>query len=164
MLGGVEQEYRMATIRRASIGDVDVVIILSKQLFAELGHPFPFSENDHLISFCKNLLKKGDYVVFLSFDYQNSACGMITLNEALSIYAGGNFGVIREFYVIPEIRSSGIGKALLSAAKEFGRSKGWTRIEVTPPHKDKWIRTYNFYMKEGFIEIGPRLKLENLNK
>ena len=150
----------MATIRRASFGDVDVVIKLSKQLFAELGHPFPFSENDRLISFCKNLLKNKDYIVFLSFDSQNSACGMITFNEALSIYAGGNFGVIREFYVIPEMRSSGIGKTLLNAAKEFGRSKGWTRIEVSPPHKDKWTRTYNFYQREGFIEIGPRLKLE----
>jgi len=150
----------MATIRRASFGDVDVVIKLSKQLFAELGHPFPFSENDRLISFCKNLLKNKDYIVFLSFDSQNSACGMITLSEALSIYAGGNFGVIREFYVIPEMRSSGIGKALLNAAKEFGRSKGWMRIEVTPPHKDNWTRTYNFYQREGFIEIGPRLKLE----
>jgi GNAT superfamily N-acetyltransferase len=154
----------MVTIKRASFRDVAVVIKLSKQLFAELGHPFPFSENDHLISFCKNLLKNEDYVVFLSFDFQNFACGMITLSEALSIYAGGNFVVIREFYVIPKMRSSGIGKALLNAAKEFGRSKGWTRIEVTPPHKDKWIRTYNFYQREGFIEIGPRLKLENLNE
>jgi GNAT superfamily N-acetyltransferase len=154
----------MVTIKRASFIDIDVVIKLSKQLFAELGHPFPFSENDHLISFFKNLLKNENYVVFLSFDSQNSACGMITLSEVLSIYAGGNFGVIREFYVIPEMRSSGIGKALLSAAKNFGRSKSWARIEVTPPHKDKWTRTYSFYQREGFIEIGPRLKLENLNE
>jgi GNAT superfamily N-acetyltransferase len=154
----------MITIRRASFGNVDVVIKLSKQLFAELGHPFPFSENDHSISFFENLLKNEAYVVFLSFDSQNSVCGMIALSEALSIYAGGNFGVIREFYVIPEMRSSGIGKALLKAAKEFGRSKGWMRIEVTPPHKDKWSRTYDFYQREGFIEIGPRLKLENLNE
>jgi GNAT superfamily N-acetyltransferase len=150
----------MVTIRRASIRDLDVVIKLSKQLFAELGHPFPFTEDGPSISFFKNLLKNEKYIVFLSFDSQNSTCGMITLSEALSIYAGGNFGVIREFYVIPEMRSSGIGKSLLNAAKEFGRSKGWTRLEVTPPHKDKWIRTYNFYQREGFIEIGPRLKLE----
>jgi hypothetical protein len=98
----------MIIIRKASIENVDVVIKLSQQLFAELGHPFPFSENDRLISFCKNLLKNKDYIVFLSFDSKNSACGMITLSEALSIYAGGNFVVIREFYVIPEMRSSGI--------------------------------------------------------
>jgi GNAT superfamily N-acetyltransferase len=160
----VEQEYRMVTIRKASIEDVDVVIKLSKQLFAELGHPFPFPGNGHLISFCKNLLKKNNYIVFLSFDSQNSACGMITLSEALSIYSGGHIGVIREFYIIPGMRSSGIGKALLNTVKEFGRSKGWTRMEVTPPHKDKWTRTYNFCQREGFIEIGPRLKLENLNE
>ena len=86
---------------------------------------------------------------------------MITLSEGLSIYAGGKFGVIREFYVIPEMRSTGVGKALLEKAKEFGRESGWKRIEVTPPDKGKWPRIYNFYTSESFKEIGPRLKLEN---
>jgi len=150
------------TIKRATDKDADIVLELSKKLFTELGHPFPFFENDSSMSFCKDILKNGDYIVFLSFDSQNSACGMISLSDAISVYAGGKFGVIREFYVIPEMRSLGIGKRLLHAAKELARSKGWIRLEVTPPHKDQWIRTYSFYMREGFIEIGPRLKLENL--
>jgi GNAT superfamily N-acetyltransferase len=154
----------MVTIKRAKDKDADIVLELSKKLFAELGHPFPSFKNDSAMSFCKNLLENGDYIVFLSFDFQNSACGMISLSGAISIYAGGKFGVIREFYVIPEMRSLGIGKMLLQAAKELARSKGWTRLEVTPPHKDQWIRTYSFYMREGFIEIGPRLKLENPNE
>jgi GNAT superfamily N-acetyltransferase len=154
----------MVTIKRDANKDVDIVFELSKKLFDELGHPLPISDNNRLISFYKNLLENDDYVVFLSFDSQNSACGMISLSEAISIYVGGKFAVIREFYVMPEVRSSGIGKKLLQTAKNFCQSKGWTRLEVTLPHKDKWIRTYNFYMREGFVEIGPRLKLENLKE
>ena len=56
------------------------------------------------------------------------------------------------------MRSNGAGKALLEKAKEFGRRRDWKRIEVTPPDKGKWIRTYSFYIKEGFREIGPCLK------
>ena len=62
------------------------------------------------------------------------------------------------------MRSNGAGEALIEKAKEFGRRHNWKRIEVTPPDKGKWLRTYNFYIREGFGEIGPRLKLENLDE
>jgi GNAT superfamily N-acetyltransferase len=109
-------------------------------------------------------LESGEYVAFLSNSPQGYANGIITLSEGLSIYAGGKFGVIREFYVIPEIRSTGVGKELLERAKEFGKKNGWNRIEVTLPDKVKWPRTFNFYIREGFKEIGPRFKLESLNE
>lgn len=133
-------------------------------LFHEIGHQFPVSDNKCAKNLCRNLLENEDYVVFIASDSQNAICGFITLNEGSSIYAGGTFGVIREFYVVEEKRSKGIGKSLLHSTIEFGRSKGWTRIEVTPPDKETWKRTYDFYMEEGFVEIGPRLKYENLNK
>jgi GNAT superfamily N-acetyltransferase len=153
----------MITIRRAEPEDAAAVLGLCKSLFDELDHRFPSTEDKSSLSLCRNLMGNDSYTVFLAFDSKNSVCGIITLNEGASIYTGGKFGVIREFYVIPEMRSSGIGKALLDTAKGFVRTKGWKRLEVTPPHKEKWIRTYDFYMKEGFTEIGPRLKLENLN-
>ena len=154
----------MVTIKRGTIEDVDTLLRLSKELFNEIGHQFPIADNNQAKAFCHNLLKNKNYTVFIASDSNNSACGMITLNEGLSVYAGGTFGIIREFYVINQKRSAGIGKALLHSAVEFARSKGWKRLEVTPPHKEEWRRTYNFYMREGFVEIGPRLKLENLNE
>lgn len=154
----------MVTIKRGTIEDVDNLLRLSKELFSEIGHQFPIADNNKAKAFCQDLLKNEDHVVFIASDANDSACGVITLNEGLSVYAGGKFGIIREFYVIEQKRSSGIGKALLHSAVEFARSKGWKRLEVTPPHKEEWRRTYNFYMREGFVEIGPRLKLENLNE
>jgi GNAT superfamily N-acetyltransferase len=152
----------MVTIKRGTIEDVDNLLRLSIDLFDEIGHQFPIADNNQAKAFCQNLLRNENYVFFIASDFKNSACGIITLNEGLSVYAGGRFGIIREFYVIKQKRSSGIGKALLHKAVEFARSKGWKRLEVTPPHKEEWRRTYNFYMREGFVEIGPRLKLENL--
>lgn len=152
----------MFTIKRGSIEDVDSLLSLSKKLFDEIGHQFPISDRSQAVFFCKNLFDNETYVGFLASDAKNQACGLITLNEGSSIYVGGRFGIIREFYVVPKMRSAGIGKALLHRAIEFARSKGWNRLEVTPPHKEEWERTYNFYMREGFVEIGPRLKFENL--
>lgn len=152
----------MFTIKKGTIEDADSLLSLSKKLFDEIGHQFPISDDNQAKVFCQDLLKDEHYVVFIASDAENSTCGIITLSEGLSVYAGGRFGIIREFYVVPEMRSAGIGKALLHRAIEFARSKGWNRLEVTPPHKKEWERTYNFYMREGFVEIGPRLKFENL--
>jgi GNAT superfamily N-acetyltransferase len=154
----------MVSIKRATTSDVNDILKLVSDLFDELGHKFPIPGGGPSESFCERLIDSGDYRVFLAYDSHNSVCGVITLNETTSIYAGGKFGVIREFYVMPEMRSSGIGKALIDAVKQLGQSKGWNRIEVTLPPKHKWNRTYDFYMREGFVEVGPRLKLENLGK
>ena len=151
----------MFKIRKATGKDAETVLRLAKELFYDLGHQMKVDDQQDLL-FCKKILKSGKYVVFLSIGPQDYANGIITLSEGLSIYAGGRFGVIREFYIIPEMRSKGLGKALLEKAKEFGRKNGWKRIEVTPPDKTKWRRAYRFYVREGFKEIGPRIKFENL--
>ena len=153
----------MLNVRMATREDAETVCKFAEELFSELGHTLPLDGKQSGL-YCQAILESGEYVVFLSLGPHGRANGIITLSEGISIYAGGKFGVIREFYVLPEERSTGVGKALLEKAKEFGRGKGWKRIEVTPPGKVKWPRTYNFYMQSGFKEIGPGLKLEDLNE
>jgi len=150
------------TIRRALIEDAETVSRLTKELFSELGHTPLIADPNQSVTFCKNILEKDEYVVFLAVDSKGLAGGIITLSEGIAIYAGGRFGIIREFYVMPEMRSGGVGKALWERVKNFARSKGWRRLEVTPPHKEKHGRTYSFYAREGFCEVGSRLKYENL--
>jgi len=153
----------MLTIRKATVEDAEGILRLAKCLFSELGHKLPMNDQQS-VHFCRDILTSGECRVFLSDGAQGDVNGVITLSEGLSIYAAGRFGVIREFYVVPDMRYRGIGKALLEKAKELGRAEGWKRIEVTPPDKVKWYRAYDFYVREGFGEIGPRLKLENLNE
>ena len=151
------------TIRKGVIEDAATVSRLTKELFLELGHILPFADLHESMAFCKNILGKDDYTVFFAVDSEGFVGGILTLSKGISIYAGGRFGIIREFYVVPEMRSRGVGKALLEKAKEYGQSAGWKRIEVTPPSKEDHIRTYAFYIREGFREIGPRLKYEDLH-
>ncbi|MGI9371622.1 MAG: hypothetical protein ACR2OJ_03935 [Hyphomicrobiales bacterium] len=47
---------------------------------------------------------------------------------------------------------------LIAAAEEFAREKGWLRFEVGAPDQPAWNRTFDFYIKEGFEEAGPRLR------
>lgn len=84
--------------------------------------------------------------------------GVMTLNECAAIYAGGKFGEISELYVRPEMRSKGVAQRLLDYAQKEALARGWKRIEVGAPGQPDWHRTLNFYLRNGFDEVGPRLR------
>jgi len=88
----------------------------------------------------------------------NQPVGAMTLNECAAIYAGGKFGEISELYVDPDRRSQGIAKQLLDSAQSEAVARGWKRIEVGAPGQPEWQRTLNFYVRNGFDEVGPRLR------
>jgi GNAT superfamily N-acetyltransferase len=96
--------------------------------------------------------------VFIAFSETVEALGIITIAENFAIYAGGNYGIINELYVEPRARSKQVGKMLLETAKAFAQAKGWRRLDVTAPLGDKWKRTVDFYVREGFVQTGPKLK------
>ena len=89
----------------------------------------------------------------------NEIVGILTLNECAAIYTAGTFGEIMEIYILPELRSEGIGAQLITAAKDFGKTRGWPTLEVGAPARPKWQSTYDFYVREGFKEVGARLAL-----
>jgi GNAT superfamily N-acetyltransferase len=97
--------------------------------------------------------------VFVAKDEDNAIQGILTLTQSFAIYANGNYGIIDEMYVSPAFRSAGIGALLIKAAVDYGRGKGWARIDVTAPESDRWSRTRQFYEKEGFVFTGPKLKI-----
>lgn len=80
----------------------------------------------------------------------------IALYESYALYAEGAFGTIPELYVRPEYRTNELGLRLVSQAKAFGTSRGWTRLEVTTPPLPKFDRTLAFYEREGFAITGGR--------
>ena len=85
--------------------------------------------------------------------------GVLLLNQCTAIYAGGHFGEISELFVNPRFRSQGIAKRLVEAAMEFGRSQGWSRLEVGAPKQPDWERSLVFYLRSGFDVVGPRLRI-----
>lgn len=144
------------TIRRAGVEDCETVLRLTDQLFTELSHTPPIADFVHSAAFCTGVLKNG-YLVLLAVDRKGRVAGILTMDEGVSLYARGRFGIIREFYVVPVMRSKGIGSALLQEAKALAQEKGWKRIEVTSASREDHSRPYSFYIREGFREMGPRL-------
>ncbi|MBR0664941.1 GNAT family N-acetyltransferase [Roseomonas hellenica] len=143
-------------IRPASAADAGIVAGFVDALLVELsGAP---SRPEARLRMAAELLAGDDRVFgFLAFAGE-APVGVIMLAESVAIYAGGAFGVITELYVVPEQRSAGVAKRLVAAALDFGRSRSWGRVEVGAPHQPAWERSFRFYLREGFTEVGPRLK------
>jgi GNAT superfamily N-acetyltransferase len=146
-------------IDRLNIQDASIVFDWVLRLLQELG-----TEGDDLGTLNEKKVldewqQAGDrFQVFAARTTDGEIAGVMTVVETYAIYANGNYGIINEMYTDPEFRSAGVGAALIDAAKEYGRSKGWERIDVTAPESEGWERTRQFYEREGFAFTGPKLK------
>jgi GNAT superfamily N-acetyltransferase len=147
----------MIIVRRANTQDAPIVALLVDALLAELSDA-P-SRLEERAATAPRLLAMDDRIFgFLAHDIAEPV-GVMMISESASIYAGGAFGVITELYIAPSYRSSGVAKHLIEAGAALGRGRNWRRLEVGAPRQPTWARSVQFYLRNGFIEIGPRLRL-----
>nr|BAJ06871.1 GCN5-related N-acetyltransferase [uncultured bacterium]BAJ06878.1 GCN5-related N-acetyltransferase [uncultured bacterium] len=107
---------------------------------------------------CGKFMDQGQYVVVGAID-NDRVVGFGALCESHSLYAEGTFGIVQEFYILPEYRSKSIGKDLLAKIIEYGKSKQWVRLELCTPPVPEFDRTVSFYKENGFeITGGYKMK------
>ncbi|TWB46934.1 GNAT family N-acetyltransferase [Bradyrhizobium sacchari] len=149
----------MVTTREVSVDDATTVTQMVAALLAELGAGHAQAGLDTQL--VADLLAMTERVSgFLAFTEERPV-GIIMLSESASLFARGTYGIITELYVVPDQRSSGVAMRLIEAAVGLGTKKGWGQLEVGAPNQPMWSRSPNsaLYLKAGFAEIGPRLKL-----
>lgn len=130
------------------------------ELISELSAPKPPGATaKEVLGTARELLNGDNVWAFLAESDAGQPAGVLTLNRCAAIYAGGHFGEITELYVRPAFRSQTVGRQLICAAIEFGKEQGWRRLEVCAPPMPQWERTLSFYQQNGFVALGPRLKL-----
>jgi len=135
----------------------ELVYSLLMELFSEQIHLFPIEKMKKAAA---ELLIPGSGVwSFLAMN-GDEVVGMMNLNECAAIYAGGKFGEISELYIKPDFRSQKIGAQLITQARDFARERAWEILEVGAPDVPRCQRTVNFYLNNGFSEIGPRLEID----
>lgn len=153
-------------ITRALPEDASAIAAMVGELLAEIMTKVGVRSFDfHLEDTRKRaeaFIEQQRYVVFLASAADPSRhAGFIALAESCALYAEGSFGTIPEFFVRPEFRGAGVGRALISAARQYGAGQGWKRLEVTTPPLPQFERSLRFYEREGFAITGGR-KLKRL--
>lgn len=110
------------------------------------------------VNLCDEYLSNGLYNIIAAFD-EDKIIGFGSICESHSLYAEGSFGVIQEFYVMPEYRSKEVGKELLQEIKAFSKKNDWKRLELCTPPIPEFSRTVEFYQENGFeITGGYKMK------
>ena len=144
-------------ISRIADKDVESVAGLLRELLHELSQGNGPS-HDAIRATALHLIREGAVLgAIASIDAH--PVGVVMLNECAAVYAGGHFGEITELFVRPEVRSKGVAAKLVAEAKAIARERAWKRLEVGAPDQPAWSRTLDFYLREGFQEVGPRLRM-----
>ncbi len=152
------------TIRRATVNDAHNLAIMVGELLNEIMDTMGISFFNFSLDETKDRLSdfifSEKYFVYLAHKGQTEPIGFVTLFEGYALYAEGAFGTIPELFVRPGFRSQNIGQNLMEQAKDFARSRGWKRLEVTTPPLPQFEKTLSFYEREAFeITGGRKLKV-----
>lgn len=143
-------------INKSKADDVaKLAVCLTSEIIERTGIKHFDADLPLAISLCKSYVSNGLYKVIAAFD-ENKIVGFGSLCESHSLYAEGAFGIIQEFYVMPNYRSKDIGKELISEIVRFAKSKKWKRLELCTPPLPEFNRTVAFYRANGFEITGGR--------
>jgi len=109
----------------------------------------------------ERFLAEGHYAAIVGYS-GSVAIAVATISETYALYAGGKVGVIQEFYVAPEFRSSGVGSQLLSQVRDFGSKHGWSCMELCTPPLPEFDRALAFYQRNGLATVGGKKMRVNI--
>lgn len=148
-------------IRQAGPDDAELIARLAKALTDEIsGRTGARHFNVALEStrkLCRTLMEQGKYRVLLAVDSGSERpIGFATLCESYALYAEGSFGIIQEFFIVPEFRSQQVGAQLLERVVAEAGKLGWKRLELCTPPLPEFERTLGFYTANGFEVTGGR--------
>ena len=149
-------------MEKTSIISIDEITKIEKQhlefiqeLLFELTGENELLDDNKILKDLKSYLDK---FILLFIKMNHELVGIITIQEAFAFYANGKYGIINELYIKPKFRSKGLGELLIKESIKIAKHKNWKRIDVTAPPGDKWKRTKEFYIQNGFQYTGPKLK------
>jgi GNAT superfamily N-acetyltransferase len=150
----VSIEYKVATENDAEVIG-KLVLQLTEEICLKTSSNHFNIDLTSTITRCRELMLNHYYGAIIGFS-NNNPIAVSTFTESYALYAGGKVGIIPEFYVVPEFRSTGVGAQLISEVKDYGRKNGWSCIELCTPPLPEFERTLMFYQKNGLAPVGGR--------
>jgi len=136
-------------IRLATLTDVDVLVALMRQFYAEAN--FTLSEHGAARAF-EALLDDSRLGQVWVIEQDGHPAGFVVLTVSFSMEYGGLRGFVDDFYVAPQYRNHGLGHAALETVKTACRRRGVRSLLVeTGPDNDAALSAYR---SVGFTDSG----------
>jgi len=116
-------------IREARTEDVDELVAAYEWLFAPPGVRPPMWDPERAAERLRALVDGAEGEVFVADD-GGAVVGLCTVTLDIESVRFGRRAWVEDLAVHPGHRSAGHGKALLDAAKDWGRKRGATHLEL----------------------------------
>jgi GNAT superfamily N-acetyltransferase len=132
-------------VRPASPADAAVLAGLLDAFNREFGDPTPGVE---ILAARLERLLAGPSALALLAGEPPAGFALMTLRP--SVWYEGPVAVLDELYVVPQLRSRGLGSALLGAAEEAVRRRGGELLEIQVDGDD--VDARRFYERHGYAD------------
>jgi GNAT superfamily N-acetyltransferase len=142
----MDQDER--TTRLATPDDAEEVASLLHDFNSEFDTPSPGVEA--LASRLRRLLA-GDVTIAILAGTPAVGVGLVTFRP--NVWYAGQVALLDELYVVPALRSKGIGSALVDHLMSLARSRGVDLVEINVDEGD--VDAQRFYERHGFSATEP---------
>ncbi|HEY8525326.1 MAG TPA: GNAT family N-acetyltransferase [Acidimicrobiales bacterium] len=133
--------------RRATVDDADDIARLLHDFNVEFATPSP---GPAVLADRLRRLLAGDRTVALVAGTPPVAVALVTLRP--NVWYDGEVALLDELYTVPELRSRGIGSALVELLLAWARDRGVDLIEINVDEAD--VDAQRFYERHGFSGFG----------
>jgi len=134
-----------AKFRFAAIADVHRLLPLMRDFYAFEHLPYEEARQAKLVS---ELIQNGNLGRLILFEDDASLVGYMVLGFGFSLEFHGRDCLLDEFYVVPEHRSNGIGRAAVDFAVGECRKLEIKAVHLEADHVN--VRGHEFYKRLGF--------------
>lgn len=133
-------------VRVCAPADASIAAQLLFDFNTEFDTPTP--PVDELAERLRGLVARDDLEVLLAGD---PAVAIAVTTFRPSVWTAGPVALLEELYVQPDLRSRGIGAAVLQRAIDAAEARGVTTFEINVDEGD--VDAQRFYRAHGFTEI-----------
>lgn len=99
--------------------------------------------------FVRDRLVKGESVIFIATNDLGRAIGFTQLYPSFSSVSAGRIFVLNDLFVSPEGRRTGVARALLQAAADFGKAEGALRLTLSTGRDN--LAAQALYQNNGWV-------------
>jgi ribosomal protein S18 acetylase RimI-like enzyme len=139
-------EQQNILVRRATVADLDRIA----PLFDAYRQFYGQSPDLTLArQFLRERLERNQSVIFLALGPDASAAGFTQLFPSFSSASAQRIYILNDLFVDPLARRSGVGRALLQAAADFGRTAGAVRLTLSTAHTN--TSAQSLYESTGWL-------------
>lgn len=139
---------KQAVLKRAELEHAEQAAVLFDQYRVFYGQS---SDVAGARQFLLERLERRESVIFIAFDgsEEQNALGFVQLYPSFSSVSMTRLWILNDLFVVPEARGLGVGRQLMTNARDFAKSDGAKGLSLSTAHDN--LTAQHLYESLGYV-------------